>query len=365
METWDSRDISSPYLWLACALIYISGLVMQAGGAGGGGVFVAILMSVLSLTAHEAVPLSKLVILLSAICTFIINSKKNAGIIDFTLVRAIVPLSLAGTLIGILINTLVSDGVLLVMLCFLMAALLIKTVHLAATKYIEESKEPLPQNKGADMGSREPTTMGSPQGDHAQVLVEDSLIAESHRKSERKKNLIMSALVPIVVICGVLGSQTSIIPLRVLLEIIPISGCIAVAGHFIKVDQAPQNKSLAVVGFLGGIAAGLFGVGGGLIYSPVLLNMGIDPAVVIAVSSTGVLFASASTALQYLFMGRIPAVPLGLLLAVFGIAAAMSAFLLVRFITRKTGKKYPIFFLVAGAVALSSVVTLTKTIITV
>ena len=134
MQVWESPDVSSGYLWLTCILIYFSGIVMQAGGAGGGGVFVAILISVLSLSAHEAVPLSKFVILLSAVCTFIMNSKRNIGIIDFNLVRAIVPLSLAGTLIGILINTLVSDSVLLIMLCCLMAVLLVKTVHLAATK---------------------------------------------------------------------------------------------------------------------------------------------------------------------------------------------------------------------------------------
>merc|ERR1712032_1015407 len=54
-----------------------------------------------------------------------------------------------------------------------------------------------------------------------------------------------------------------------------------------------------------GCFAGLVGIGGGLIFSPFFLAMGLDPSVAVATSSTCVLFTSSSTTLQYLLTGRI------------------------------------------------------------
>merc|ERR1719272_685563 len=54
-----------------------------------------------------------------------------------------------------------------------------------------------------------------------------------------------------------------------------------------------------------GCLAGLVGIGGGLIFSPFFLLMGVDPAVAVATSSTCVVFTSSSTAIQYFLMDRI------------------------------------------------------------
>merc|ERR1719270_1455785 len=54
-----------------------------------------------------------------------------------------------------------------------------------------------------------------------------------------------------------------------------------------------------------GCFAGLVGVGGGLIFSPFFLVMGMDPAAAVATSSTCVLFTSSSTTAQYLLTDRV------------------------------------------------------------
>merc|ERR1719436_2269913 len=59
------------------------------------------------------------------------------------------------------------------------------------------------------------------------------------------------------------------------------------------------------MGVLTGCLAGLVGIGGGLIFSPFFLLMGIDPAVAVATSSTCVIFTSSSTTMQYLFTDRV------------------------------------------------------------
>ena len=116
---------------------------MVAGGAGGGGVFVAILIAVSGYSPHESIPISKFIIFITAIATYIINTfwERSSGVIDYALVRAIVPLSLAGTLIGVLINTSANDVVLLVLLSCLLLALMYKTLLLAISRYNERKRE--------------------------------------------------------------------------------------------------------------------------------------------------------------------------------------------------------------------------------
>jgi uncharacterized membrane protein YfcA len=59
------------------------------------------------------------------------------------------------------------------------------------------------------------------------------------------------------------------------------------------------------MGAFTGCFAGLVGIGGGLVFSPFLLWMAVDPAVAVATSSSLVIFTSSSTTFQYLFNDRI------------------------------------------------------------
>merc|ERR1719270_1174579 len=63
--------------------------------------------------------------------------------------------------------------------------------------------------------------------------------------------------------------------------------------------------SYQFMGVFTGCFAGLVGVGGGLVFSPFFLVMGMDPAASVATSSTCVLFTSSSTTMQYLLTDRV------------------------------------------------------------
>ncbi|KAK6163177.1 hypothetical protein DH2020_000041 [Rehmannia glutinosa] len=55
--------------------------------------------------------------------------------------------------------------------------------------------------------------------------------------------------------------------------------------------------------FLGGALGGLFGVGGGMLISPLLLQLGKEPEVTAATCSFMVFFSSTMSAVQYLLLG--------------------------------------------------------------
>merc|ERR1719213_1192492 len=66
-----------------------------------------------------------------------------------------------------------------------------------------------------------------------------------------------------------------------------------------------QVSSYQLMACTTGALAGLVGIGGGLVFSPFFLYMGVDPSIAVATSSTCVIFTSSSTTMQYLFTDRI------------------------------------------------------------
>ena len=347
---------------------------MVAGGAGGGGVFVAILIAVSGYSPHESIPISKFIIFITAIATYIINTfwERSSGVIDYALVRAIVPLSLAGTLIGVLINTSANDVVLLVLLSCLLLALMYKTLLLAISRYNDEHEAtalhlttPDAQIIGVVKGhTSEPSTVvedGKPEPPPPQSQSPAGAVVPGWEP----RNSVMVVLVPIVVACGVVSKLDSLSSaVSTIIFALPILACVGVTVFFHRSTTSTTTNTPSLwyplMGLLAGIAAGLFGIGGGLIYAPVLLHMGVRPPVAVAVSSTGVLFASASTAMQYLFMGRIPLLT-ALFFSIFGIASSVTAAKLVAVLSILTGRHWPLFAIVASAVGISTAATLAKT----
>ena len=353
---WILPDMSSGYLWGSGALIFVSGIFMTASGAGGGAVFVTILASLGRLTAHQAIPLSKFIILTASVAVFLLNTvfRGKTNFIDFKLVRAIVPMCLAGTLIGVLVNTVCSDRVLMILLTVILVLIFLKTSKMAYDKW--QVRHVLPdQSSGSSSG-----VVGAV--DHP---TDDPLLPQRAAEISRKKNLIMTALVPIVVVCGVFSKVSYVpTPVSIILYIVPIGACVAVTIFFNKTSANPSlvdEISYALVGSIAGFISGLVGIGGGLMVAPFLLHKKVEPAIAVAVSSTVILFASASTSLQYLFLGRI-AILVGLVLSFFSVPAGILAVWVVRFIARKYERQIFVYLLVVLAGATSTVLAIIKAV---
>lgn len=89
-----------------------------------------------------------------------------------------------------------------------------------------------------------------------------------------------------------------------------------------------QILCYSAMGTVTGTLAGLLGIGGGLIFAPFFLGMGIEPAVAVATSSTCVLFTSSSTMLQYFFSDRI----IVTLALVYGLVSVVASYLGTSFV---------------------------------
>mmetsp|Transcript_144440 Transcript_144440/g.254699 ORF Transcript_144440/g.254699 Transcript_144440/m.254699 type:complete len:460 (-) Transcript_144440:55-1434(-) len=374
----DSPVIHSHPLWvfdtelmicsdvLLCSMVlFISGLLCSAGGIGGGGIYVSLLMVAGRLVPHDAVPLSKAVVFFGALASLVLNLRKkliwpassgstSQALIDYSICRIVVPSALVGTLLGVIFNRLTADWVLIAMLCMILTLMTGMVTQTARQQYKEEEAS---MSAAASSHDSAPSPAAPPAealcmpGPHEKAWLACSEDGKKTRGALLPQDLwLAGVMLLVIVVCGVLrihasecmneldGTQAPAVPracqhpvmslfphlvesmtkshalgraIHIALLAMPISVCVIVAGYYSRHCVAHEgwtNVLLAkymTMGVVTGCLSGLVGIGGGLIFSPFFLLMGVDPRIAVATSSTCVIFTSSSTTLQYLLTDRI------------------------------------------------------------
>lgn len=101
-----------------------------------------------------------------------------------------------------------------------------------------------------------------------------------------------------------------------------------------------------------GIAAGLLGIGGGMVKGPLLLEMGVLPQVAAATSALMILFTSSATTIQYIVLGTLP-LDFALWYGVVGCCGGFVGQIGVAYVIRKYRKTALVIFLIAIMIGLS------------
>lgn len=147
---------------------------------------------------------------------------------------------------------------------------------------------------------------------------------------------------------------------------IPFICCFGVLVHYAR--NCLQNGSWTcqkvityqTMGILTGCLAGLVGIGGGLIFSPFFLIMGVDPMTAVATSSTCVIFTSASTTLQYALTDRV-ILSLTLVYGAVNLLASYAGTAFVHFLQDNFAtKKWYITGIVCAGVLISTILSCVK-----
>lgn len=106
--------------------------------------------------------------------------------------------------------------------------------------------------------------------------------------------------------------------------------------------------------FFAGVAAALTGIGGGLVKSPIMLEMGMLPAVVTATSSFMIIFTSSASSIQYIILGKVPLVG-GVLVFVTGFVGAVVGQSVVNYLVAKYKQQAFLILLLAALTVVSGV----------
>jgi uncharacterized membrane protein YfcA len=422
---WD--QLQGVEVLTCCIVLFLAGLLCSAGGIGGGGIYVTVLMVAGRLSPRNAVPLSKAVVFFGALAALVLNLAKAFGgrteskpqaVIDYNICRLVVPAALIGTLVGVLLNR--------------MTSMVLWTTWTQYQEEVAAAKERNPQEAGdAEQGGDIIAHAGTrqPFGAHGQDAgaygaAGDSLEAlkpkemevaclTSHHKADalprHSDTCIGITMLFVVVISGVVRyhvgacvwelQQQSVGPGKgtheacshpvpsllsgnrlegwmsspwvadwtmILTLFVPITVCSVVMMFYSRACVIYEHWKLAEVvkyeamGVLTGCLAGLVGIGGGLVFSPFFLFMGVEPMIAVATSSTCVIFTSSSTTLQYLFTDRI----ILSLAVVYGLINVAASYLGTKFVhclqERFAARRSFISGIVAVGVLISAVLSLEK-----
>lgn len=158
-------------VYVCTFVLLFFGVICAAAGIGGGGVIVTVLMFFGKLSPRDAVPLSKAIVFLGSIVSLSLNagkrvalSSKNGGkedevnLIDLRILKALIPTSLIGTLIGVLTNQHAPGwGIVCALLCTLLI-MLFSLCRKGLEQYQEEmaAKEAQTKELGAKGDEEDP-----------------------------------------------------------------------------------------------------------------------------------------------------------------------------------------------------------------
>jgi len=338
---------------VCCIILFAAGVLCSAGGIGGGGIYVSVLMLGGGLSVHDAVPLSKSIVFFGALSSLALNMGKTfhgpngpTPLINYNIIRLVVPASLLGTCVGVVLNrTLPSHVVLSVLFAILvgMSGLLVVMTY----KQFKQEQAVLARASSTQTS----TLMKEPDpGPHLSECSTHSIQASELLQSNMMKKDVAVSLVLLffVITCGVIRvhAENCVAAMRNQLQPVPRLDCHHPATFYLGdalekwMSQARIGKYFGqllsvfpvalcavlacfssdlcalqgwtyghifkyqAVALITGILSGLVGIGGGLIFSPFFLLMDIEPSIAVATSSTAVLFTAASTFFQFFFTDR-------------------------------------------------------------
>lgn len=334
LDDWD-------YIGIVISLL---GLLLAAGGGiGGGGILVPVYILVFGFPDKRAIPLSNITIFGGSIANCISNwpsrhpwfkrappgmKKVDRPLIDFDLVLAMEPLTIAGAIIGSLLNKLLPSMVVTFLLIIVLGYTAYNTLGKAWSLY---QKEILDKDAPVSLAEEEPLMPRDPTSPYD---VDSLLEAEKMVPWDK-----IFALVILFTGCMSLNFLKGGPPdeldnplwancggkiywLMLLLQV-PWCGGLAwlVRNMLLKQHEARMkcgydcttraqfewNDTTTIkyplICSLAGLFAGLFGIGGGIVKGPLMIAMGVQAEVSSATAAFMIFFTASSATLSYALFG--------------------------------------------------------------
>ncbi|KAG7402187.1 hypothetical protein PHYBOEH_005750 [Phytophthora boehmeriae] len=316
-------------LALAALVIFVA----AGGGTGGGGVLDPIYILIMDLSAKTAIPLSSITILGGAISNFLLNLRRTREnstepLIDWDVILVMQPLLLLGATCGTFLNT--------IMPTWLLCILLVMVLSVTGTRTLQ---------KAISARRKERWQCGVTPESSSLLGIDSSSVAAMKAGIASKPEIKHRADVPWRKLGALGGLFVVILSMNILrggkgvdspvgitpssswytvLVALPYAFLIGIsyfslqnlgtiyrkqqsAGyeldpHEIKWTSA-SIRYFPMLSLAAGTVSGMFGIGGGIINGPLLLEVGIDASAASAMTATTVLFSSGMSAFNYLLMG--------------------------------------------------------------
>jgi len=351
MSLYDKPLLTDWPIWgvaLGTCLITFGAAGAAGGGIGGGGLYVPLLVIVIGFDTKEAVAISQGCIVGAAMAHLILNAPKkhpllDIPVIDYAALLVLEPMLLTGSLFGVMLNGMLPSVVILLILIFVLSLGAYKTSKRALYISRSEKSQSMKDLKGLKSDTLDVATNVEMVDAGAAETGDVENGDETELKTSGREYIMWDKLAMVaglwVIVCGsvlVRGSsagENSFVGIMYcstgfwgVTAAIPIIE-IAFSALFgkLEIDRAAldtklevcksSSKSLLdyadvewnwtnvvrymVYAFVCGMLAGCLGIGGGLVLSPLLLELGFYPAVASGISGMAVLVTSTSALFAY------------------------------------------------------------------
>jgi len=307
--------------------------IAAGGGIGGGGVLVPILILVMGFTIKAAIPLSSVTILGGACFHIMRNSMRrhpvvDRPLIDWTFISLMQPMLISGAVLGSFLNKMVPDWVLAILLFVILIFTALRTYNNGLKKWRKEQeaielRESL-RASGMEMEMEEKGPLLDVSPELQMLLDEDKVFPYF------KVFCVLMIFVGVIGLNVAKGSESAgFNPFDVTcgstkfwvlsLGVIPWCGFFFIICRMSVINQYyarcaagwenvdgdvewDEQRTLMypVVGILSGLIAGMFGIGGGIINGPLMVELGFVPDVAAATGATMLLFTSFTSTVMYM-----------------------------------------------------------------
>ncbi|KAK4492063.1 hypothetical protein RD792_002857 [Penstemon davidsonii] len=312
--------INNLKILLAGILTFTAAAISSAGGTGGGGLFIPILTIVAGVDLKTASSFSAFMVTAGSIANVFRYMFAKHKLIDYDITLLSEPCMLLGVSIGVICNRVLPEWLITTFFAVFLGFSSFKTC-----------------NSGVSCWKKETQRKGSLRGSDGEPLLLSSEIEEEVVEEDKIPWVKVGMLVVIwfaftlvylfrgnkygqgiihIKACGKLYWIISSVQIPLTIIFTAWILCTkkklnkdASSHQQLEINEVEsRNRSsdnfiFPFMALLTGILGGLFGVGGGMLISPLLLQMGIEPEVTAATCSFMVFFSSSMSAIQYLLLG--------------------------------------------------------------
>ncbi|XWS18247.1 hypothetical protein CRYUN_Cryun32bG0026900 [Craigia yunnanensis] len=367
---------------LAGVFCFIAASISSAGGIGGGGLFIPILTIVAGLDLKTASSFSAFMVTGGSVANVMYNlrtkSAKFGGkiLIDYDIALLSEPCMLLGVSVGVVCNLVLPEWLITILFAIFLAWSTFKTCRNGVGFWKMESDKHQETRHGYEKLENGVIKNGT-YGESGEIknLKEPLVGMEGKEKSRfpwKKLVVLIMVWFSFFVIYLLRGNRyrQGIIPMKPCgvgywtLSLFQIPLAIAFTAWILRRKEAiacqgPNKQGVnklifPLMALLAGALGGVFGIGGGMLISPLLLQVGVAPEVTAATCSFLVFFSSTMSAFQYLLLGM-EHTSTALVFSVICLVASLLGLVVVQKAIKEFGRASLIVFSVGIVMALSAI----------
>ncbi|KAF9588319.1 hypothetical protein IFM89_008736 [Coptis chinensis] len=387
----DSQNYQQEHLTfhtiLSGLMCVVAAAISSAGGIGGGGLFIPILNIVGGLSLKAASSFSAFMVTGGSVASVIYNlfiKNLNYGgnsLIDYDIVLLSEPCMLLGVSIGVICNAVSPEWLITILFTVYLGFSTYKTCKAGVVCWNAESDK-MKKNESEHCENELVRDEGNGgEGDDMEDLLGGRREINLRFPWKKLGNLVVIWLsfFVLLVLCGGKSGQ-SVIQIKpygigywITLSLqIPFSIAYTLwilyqreskedqlseeeEGHLQTRSTGPSSKLIfPVVALLTGMFGGFFGIGGGMLITPIFLQIGLPPEVTASTCSAMVFFSASMSAAQYLLSGM-TRLKDAIIFAVGCFMASLTGLMIMQRVILKYGRSSAMVFLVCTVMALSTV----------